>query len=403
MPGQPAGLISLSLGYGRTASGDIGNRLGFNAYGLRTTTAPYVLAGVKVTPTGQNYTLASTVLHHFIDKVGMDGRDERIGGKGESGLIVREATLAEYKESKNAPHKEFEKPSRLQLFDSLKYNGPHAWGMTVDLNTCIGCNACVVACHAENNVPVVGKDQVLMHREMGWIRIDRYFKGNAEETDNLDVIHQPMMCQHCENAPCEQVCPVGATMHDTEGLNVMVYNRCIGTRYCSNNCPYKVRRFNYFDWHVKPPRDSTGTPYLGLPDLQQSEINKIRQMQYNPEVTVRMRGVMEKCTYCIQRISKTKIAKRIVGEDVKDGDIITACQQTCPTQAIIFGNLHDPSAEVVALQKNPRAYEVLGELDTRPRTRYLAKLRNPPETASEAGKSGGTEEHTMANQTDSVG
>ncbi len=404
MPGQPVGVISLSLGYGRTASGDIGNKLGFYAYGMRSSTSPYVLSGVKVSKTDQTYTLALTTLHHFIDKVGMDGREARVGGQGESGLIVREATLAEYKESKNAPHKEFEVPSRLQLFDSLKYNGPHAWGMTVDLNTCIGCNACVVACQAENNIGVVGKAQVLMHREMGWIRIDRYFKGDPEDAEKLDVIHQPMMCQHCENAPCEQVCPVAATMHDTEGLNVMVYNRCIGTRYCSNNCPYKVRRFNYFDWHAKPPRDRTGTPYLNMPDLQQLEqVDKIRQMQFNPEVTVRMRGVMEKCTYCVQRISKTKIAKRIVGEDVKDGDIMTACQQACPTQAIVFGNLQEKDAQVVTLQKNPRAYEVLGELNTRPRTKYLAKLRNPPEVATAGGKDSGKEEHTVANQTDSVG
>jgi MoCo/4Fe-4S cofactor protein with predicted Tat translocation signal len=404
MPGQPVGVISLSVGYGRTASGDIGNRLGFNAYIMRASTTPYVLSGIKVTPTGQTYTLALTTLHHFIDKVGMDGREERVGGKGESGLIVREATLAEYKESKNAPHKEFEKPSRLQLFDPLsdKYNGPHAWGMTVDLNTCIGCNACVVACQAENNVGVVGKDQVLMHREMGWIRIDRYFKGNAEDPE-IDVIHQPMMCQHCENAPCEQVCPVAATMHDTEGLNVMVYNRCIGTRYCSNNCPYKVRRFNYFDWHAKPPRKSTGVMYLGIPDVQQLEqVDKIRQMQFNPEVTVRMRGVMEKCTYCIQRISKGKIAKRIIGEDVKDGDIITACQQACPTQAIVFGNLREQTSKVAALQKNARAYECLGELNPQPRTRYLAKLRNPAEGASRA-PAHSTEEHTAASHTESVG
>jgi molybdopterin-containing oxidoreductase family iron-sulfur binding subunit len=192
-------------------------------------------------------------------------------------------------------------------------------------------------------------------------------------------------------------------MHDTEGLNVMVYNRCIGTRYCSNNCPYKVRRFNYFDWHAKPPRKSTGVMYLGIPDQQQlDQVDKIRQMQFNPEVTVRMRGVMEKCTYCVQRISKAKIAKRIVGEDVKDGDIVTACQQACPTQAIVFGNLHEQTSKVVALQKNPRAYECLGELNPHPRTKYLAKLRNPAPGASGA-PAHSTEEHTAASHTESVG
>jgi Fe-S-cluster-containing dehydrogenase component len=234
----------------------------------------------------------------------------------------------------------------------------------------------------------VGKDQVLMHRQMHWIRIDRYFKGKAEDSA-LDVVFQPMMCVHCENAPCEQVCPVAATVHDTEGLNTMVYNRCIGTRYCSNNCPYKVRRFNYFDFHAKDPKQKWAAPWPGMPDAQQqAEIDKLRRLQFNPEVTVRMRGVMEKCTYCTHRLSRTKIDKRNAGQEVKDGDVMTACQQACPTQAITFGNLNEKGAAVSQLHRNPRAFDVLGELNTRPRTKYLAKLRNP------APQAGAVEHHS---------
>jgi molybdopterin-containing oxidoreductase family iron-sulfur binding subunit len=398
MPGQPVGVIGLSLGYGRTRAGKVGNKLGFNAYELRTADTPYVVSGVKLSKTGQSYTLALTALHYIIDKVGVDGRAERIGGKNQTSVIVREATLVDYKKDPRSPHRGTEGAVRLQLFEPpSKFNDAHAWGMTIDLNTCIGCNACVVACQAENNIGVVGKDQVLMHRQMHWIRIDRYFKGDPADPQ-LDVAYQPMPCQHCENAPCEQVCPVAATMHDTEGLNTMVYNRCIGTRYCSNNCPYKVRRFNFFDWHAKPPRNSTGVLYPGMPDEQQidpKEVDPIRRMQFNPEVTVRMRGVMEKCSYCVHRIHRTKIDRRNAGEPVKDGDIVTACQQACPTQAIVFGDLNDTSSAVRTLQKNPRAYDVLGDLNTRPRTRYLAKLRNRElsEVTGHGGGEGGGEHH----------
>jgi Fe-S-cluster-containing dehydrogenase component len=250
--------------------------------------------------------------------------------------------------------------------------------MAVDINSCIGCNACVVACQAENNIPVVGKEQVNKNRAMHWIRIDRYFKGEPEDP-NIEVVYQPLMCQHCENAPCEQVCPVAATVHDTEGLNTMVYNRCIGTRYCSNNCPYKVRRFNYLDWHSKDPR-GWAKPWLNIPDTQQLEmVDKIKRMVFNPDVTVRMRGVMEKCTYCVQRIHTVQTNKGNQHPPVplEDGDIITACQQACPTQAIVFGDLNDPESKVTKLQRNNRAYPILSELNTRPRTWYLAKVRNP--------------------------
>ncbi len=398
LPGQPVGVIGLSLGYGRTAEDlKVGQRLGFNAYAMRKSEAAYAVPGVKAAKTGQTYALASTHLHHLIDALGMVGRDDRVGQKGKTGVIVREATLGEFKKDPTAPHERGVGKMTLQLFDKLKYDGPHAWGMAIDLNTCIGCNACVVACQAENNIPVVGKDQVMMHRQMHWLRIDRYFKTayepghddpvKAAEDPQVDVVYQPMLCVHCENAPCEQVCPVAATVHDTEGLNTMVYNRCIGTRYCSNNCPYKVRRFNYFDWHAKPPRKSTGNLWPGMPDTQQREqVDKFVRMQFNPEVSVRMRGVMEKCTYCTQRLQRAKIDKRNrqISEGkpehasmVLGGEVLTACQQACPTQAIVFGNLRDTNAQVVTLQNSKRAFEPLGELNTQPRTKYLAKLRNP--------------------------
>jgi molybdopterin-containing oxidoreductase family iron-sulfur binding subunit len=392
-PGQPRGSAAVALGYGRTRAGWIGNNVGTDVYPLRTA-ANFHTAPVTIAKAAGRFNLACTVDHHILDVTGMYGKEKRLGKFGENGYIIREGTLEDYNKSTAFAYRGRHIIVPLQLFDPPhQFNDPHAWGMSVDMSACIGCNACAVACQAENNIPVVGKREVERNREMAWLRIDRYFKapkttddkGNkVEDLDNVEVVYQPMMCVHCENAPCEQVCPVAATVHDTEGLNTMVYNRCIGTRYCSNNCPYKVRRFNYFDWHSRDPRaikDHTLNhfhPYLGIPDQQQADsIDKIKAMVFNPEVTVRMRGVMEKCTYCVQRIHNVKIAKKAAGQQLVDGDIVTACQQVCPTEAITFGDLNNPDSAVAIQHRSPRAYAPLDELNTRPRTRYLAKVRNP--------------------------
>jgi molybdopterin-containing oxidoreductase family iron-sulfur binding subunit len=380
LPGQPAGVVGLALGYGRTLGEHIGSDVGVNTYALRKSGAMF-FAPAQVSKTGDYYELATTQDHHLIDQLGIEMRQSQVGEKYNGAEVIHEMTFKEWKEVKAAP----ERSIPLQLYQPPEeLDDPnerhHAWGMSIDLSKCIGCHACVAACQAENNIPIVGKDQVLKNRQMHWIRIDRYFKGEADDP-NPEVVFQPVACQHCENAPCEQVCPVGATTHDTEGLNVMVYNRCVGTRYCSNNCPYKVRRFNYLDWHSQDPRhDKYPKPWLNLPDLQQIEtVPKVKQMMYNPEVTVRMRGVMEKCTFCIQRIHNTTISKRAHGEKLNDGDIMTACQQACPTQAIVFGDLKEKS-KVSRLHGDPRAYGLLDEaLATKPRNMYLAKVSNPVE------------------------
>lgn len=385
LPGQPAKVATVALGYGRTAAGHVGDNVGFNVYSLRTTKNPWSIPGVALTRGGGAYELVTSNEHHILSNLAHEAEEYRLGEKFKNGKIIREATLDDYKANPKDLGGVVRKVA-LQLFNppvTDNFRDVHAWGMSIDLTACIGCNSCAVACQAENNIPVVGKDQAHKHREMNWIRIDRYFKGEMED-ENPEVVFQPMMCQHCENAPCEQVCPVAATVHDSEGLNTMVYNRCIGTRYCSNNCPYKVRRFNYFDYHAQDPRTGVEwlrVPWPNIPDLQQrsqTQYDPIKRMAFNPEVTVRMRGVMEKCTYCVQRIHTTVTSRRTQGKDIVDGEIVTACQQACPTQAIVFGNLNDAGAKVSALHKNPRAYDVLQEeLNTKPRTRYLAKLRNP--------------------------
>jgi molybdopterin-containing oxidoreductase family iron-sulfur binding subunit len=280
--------------------------------------------------------------------------------------LVRRATLDEYRAHPKFAAEMGEAPPRsMSLFPEKPYPG-NAWGMSIDLGACIGCNACVAACVAENNISVVGKEQVANGREMQWIRIDRYYAG---ELDAPEILHQPVPCMQCENAPCEVVCPVNATVHSSEGLNDMVYNRCVGTRYCSNNCPYKVRRFNFF--------------------LYANWTSETLAMARNPQVTVRSRGVMEKCTYCVQRIERARARAKLEDRPIRDGEIVTACQQACPAEAIVFGNINDPDSRVTKLKADSRNYALLAELNTRPRTTYLAGVTNPnPELAHEPGKEG---------------
>ena len=396
LPGQSSGSIALALGYGREFAGRVCHGAGFNAYRLRTAGAMGYSVGATVQDAGDTYVLATTQDHHAADTVGGKGTQERLP------TLFREANLKEYQEHPDFAKHRTHVVHRLSLWEEdLPFQsedgraGRYAWAMSIDLNACTGCSACVVACQAENNIPIVGKDQVKRGREMHWIRIDRYFKGFNEDSPD-GFVHAPVTCNHCENAPCEQVCPVAATTHDQDGLNVMVYNRCVGTRYCSNNCPYKVRKFNYFDYHVRGPlREQPGMLLQVEPDYYtkgQAAADPLKQLQFNPEVTVRMRGIMEKCTYCIQRISKARVdaknqwvkAKNLdpnapldARVPIADGAITPACAQACPAQAIVFGDLNDPTSRVAKLHKHERSYEMLEELNTKPRTRYLAKLRNP--------------------------
>ncbi|MFB3785448.1 MAG: TAT-variant-translocated molybdopterin oxidoreductase [bacterium] len=354
LPGQPAKTVTVALGYGRTQAGRVGNQAGFPVHALRVSDALNFSGGLTIEKTGRTYLQACTQDHHAIDVVGMRERGERIHE------LIREATLENYQADPHIFHQEEHAPA--QLFAEHPYEG-HKWGMVIDLNACTGCSACVVACQAENNIPVVGKEQIQRGREMQWIRIDRYFSGEPEAPR---VARQPVACVHCENAPCEQVCPVNATVHTHEGLNVMVYNRCVGTRYCSNNCPFKVRRFNFFNYH--------------------KHLEETEKMVFNPEVTVRSRGVMEKCTYCVQRIEQVKIQAQNNGRTIQDGEIVPACAQTCPAQAIVFGDLNDPASRVSKLHEHNRAYAMLGELNVKPRTAYLARVWNPnPELDEKRG------------------
>lgn len=334
MPGQAARSVTVPLGYGRRRVGHVGERLGFDAGALRSMASPWCEGGLKINPNGEHVALATTQHHHA-----MEGR-----------APVRAGSLAQFLADPDFAQDEATPPS---LYPE-RPRGEYSWGMSVDLNSCIGCNACTIACQAENNIPVVGEEEVRRGREMHWIRVDRYYEGPP---DTPRTHHQPVPCMQCEHAPCEVVCPVGATVHDSEGLNLQVYNRCVGTRFCSNNCPYNVRRFNF----------------LQYADLASEEL----KAQRNPDVSVRNRGVMEKCTYCIQRIETAHIAADKDGRRIADGEIRTACQAVCPTRAITFGNIADPASAVSREKASPRNYALLGELNTRPHTTYLAGLRNP--------------------------
>ncbi len=341
-PGLHKGSLAVAVGYGRTAAGKVGSGAGVSMYGLaRVQGDRAVFSGLEaqVRKTGKRYRLATTQWHT----------------SSENRPVLNDITLAEFRKNPATsahtdPHLRMDPvPS---LWPKHEYKG-HRWGMAIDLTSCIGCGACMVACQAENNIPVVGREQVRNSRQMHWIRIDRYYSGAPE---NPDVVFQPMLCQHCENAPCETVCPVLATMHDNEGVNVQVYNRCVGTRYCQNNCPYKVRRFNFFDHWVN----------------YESTMN----LAWNPDVTVRTRGIMEKCTFCIQRVRDEKDKAKTKGEKLTDGKILTACQQTCPTDAIVFGDINDPTTRVSKLKNSPQAFRVLEVLNTKPAVSYLTKVRN---------------------------
>jgi molybdopterin-containing oxidoreductase family iron-sulfur binding subunit len=355
VPGHADDTVTVTLGYGRgERAGRVGADTGFDTYSLRTSDAPWFGGALEVSAAGGSYELVSTQDHWTLE-----GRD-----------IVRVGTFEEFKANPRYiaeevlehefgnPEQDFPSVLPGELPPTYDYSRGNQWGMLIDLTACIGCNACVIACQAENNIPIVGKSEVAKGREMHWIRIDRYFAG--ANYDNPETYVMPMTCQHCEQAPCELVCPVAATVHDSEGINNMVYNRCVGTKYCSNNCPYKVRRFNFYQYS-DPNTESL-------------------KLMRNPDVTVRNRGVMEKCTYCIQRISATRIRAKVEGNrPIEDGEVITACAQACPTQAIVFGDIINPQSQVAQLKAQPHNYTVLDVLNTKPRTSYLPRVRNPNE------------------------
>jgi molybdopterin-containing oxidoreductase family iron-sulfur binding subunit len=338
VPGHADGAVTLTLGWGRTAAGAVGSRRGASAYALRSSRAPWFSRGLRITASGRRRELASVHDHHR-----MLGRE-----------IIRSTSLEAYRVKPDFAKKQSDLEPPPTLYPDFSYPG-YAWGMSIDLTSCIGCSACTIACQAENNIPTVGKQQVLMGREMHWIRVDRYEEGPLAAPRTA---FQPVPCMQCEHAPCEVVCPVEASVHDADGINVQVYNRCIGTRFCENNCPYKVRRFNFL-------RYAPDTPSLDA--------------MRNPDVTVRMRGVMEKCNYCLQRIARAKIVADRESRNLHDGEVVTACQAACPTQAIVFGDLNDPRSQVRIAKSSPRNYALLGDLDTRPRTTYLARIVNTAE------------------------
>jgi len=352
VPGHAEDAATIYFGYGRQFGGKVATEKGkgFNTYGFRFSDAMHGGAGARLTLTSQEFGVACTQEHQSIDP-------KVVGERG----IVRAASFEEYKRDPgfareaHAGKTAEREANDEQMYPPWDYSKVHAWGMSIDTSVCTGCNGCVSACQAENNIAVVGKEEVLREREMHWLRVDRYWRGDPE---NPETFHMPVPCMQCETAPCEPVCPVGATSHSADGLNDMTYNRCVGTRYCSNNCPYKVRRFNFFQYS----------------DYETPALKPMR----NPDVTVRTRGVMEKCTYCVQRVNAAKIAAaRENNRPIRDGEFTTACAQACPTQAIVFGDLNDKSSQVAKLKQEPTNYALLAELNTRPRTTYLATVRNP--------------------------
>jgi MoCo/4Fe-4S cofactor protein with predicted Tat translocation signal len=357
-PGQAADSISLQLGYGRARGGQVATNLGVDVYKIRTADALDFGAGLEVKKRKGKYLLACTQSHQR-----MEGRP-----------LIRYASYETWEKDPGfAKHEAHDPPRDMTMYPNYDYTRGYQWGMAIDLGSCTGCNACVAACVAENNIAVVGKEMIAWGREMHWLRIDRYFHGDL---DQPSVLHQPVPCMHCENAPCEVVCPVNATVHSSEGLNDMVYNRCVGTRYCSNNCPYKVRRFNFFlfsDWTTESLK-----------------------MGRNPDVTVRSRGVMEKCTYCVQRIEEARNAAIRENRTIRDGEVVTACQQACASEAIVFGNILDPESRVSKLKADPRNYGILTDLNTRPRTTYLARVTNPNPALAPATDEGGGHGHGHA-------
>ncbi len=371
-PGQAAYSLSLPLGWGRKRAGYVGGHEdlkikapGFDTYQLRTTSGFHQVSGATVKKTGATYPLAETQDHFAMDEIGAKAVQIRAKVQIKTGTLVEYKALGEGLVTKDA-HLSIDKiltrpiegrAINASLYDEHEYKG-HKWGMTIDLGKCMGCNSCMLACQAENNVPIVGKEEVMNNREMHWIRIDRFFKGNA---DDPEMAFQPVHCQQCEGAPCEVVCPVEATVHSDEGLNDMAYNRCVGTRYCANNCPYKVRRFNYRYWNK---------------DFETARF-KVRKLLSNPDVTVRSRGVMEKCTWCVQRIERTRIDAKNNRRPIKDGEIKTACEQACPSHAIRFGDLADKESVVYKNQELPRAYALLASLNNSPRNAFLARITNP--------------------------
>jgi molybdopterin-containing oxidoreductase family iron-sulfur binding subunit len=380
LPGHADNSVTLLLGWGRTNAGHYGNGRGFDVHPLRTSDAFYVRTGVQAEATGRRFNVVQTQTH----------------GRMEDRPLANEGTLEQYRENPEfAQYETVQMVSTPPLWKEVDYSPRevatgrvlHKWGMAIDLSACTGCNACVVACQAENNIPAVGKREVERGREMYWIRIDRYFLG--EDDAQPATMLQPVACQHCEEAPCENVCPVNATAHSPEGLNDMAYNRCIGTRYCANNCPYKVRRFNYLDWHSHLEELDDLETGDRIPYRVYGQFPETQKMQFNPNVTVRMRGVMEKCTYCVQRIQQAKIESRRNGRTVGGDDVVTACAQACPTGAIVFGDLNQDS-RVARLARLDRHYMLLAELGTQPRTTFLAKIRNPNPAMGNAQAQGDT-------------